>query len=114
MRSILLIPLLLTACSTGSLYPNQIDMVRTCPEVVSDSYKSLSRYNKKATLSTLTMAAVLGASCVASAGLSCILSGPLYYVVDDSLGPYGKKSAANEFNKDMRQGRDMKCTETWK
>lgn len=114
MRSILLVPLLLTACSTGSLYPNKASMDRTCPEVVSDSYKSLSQYNTRVNWSTITTIGVIGVSCGLTAGLACLLAGPTYYSLDYSLDPYGKKSAANEFNRNMRQGRDLKCTETWK
>jgi len=113
MRIVLLVPLLLTACTGGHLYPDTASMNRTCPEVVQDSYKSLSRYNKRINWSTLTTIGVIGVSCGLTAGIACFLAGPTYYSLDYSLDPYGKKKAANEFNKDMRQGRDMKCTETW-
>ncbi len=113
MRSILL-PLLLTACATGPLYPDPATMNRTCPQVVSDSYKSLGEYNKRINWSTFTTIGVIGISCGLTVGLTCFLAGPTYYSLDYSLDPYGKKKAANEFNQDMRQGRDMKCTETWK
>lgn len=110
MRIVFLIPLLLTACTGGPLYPDKLD-TRTCPEVVSDSYKSLSKYNKRVNWSTFTKVLVVGASCAASYGLYCILSGPGVFTIDKTLDPYGKKKAANEFNENMRKGRDMKCTE---
>lgn len=103
--------LLLTACSGSNLYPSQADMNRTCPEVVSDSYKSLSKYNNRANLSTATTVLITGVSCVISLGTTCVIAGTLGFGVDMVVDPYGKKSAANEFNKNMRQGRDMKCTE---
>jgi len=111
MRSILFVPLLLTACSGGTLYPDPASMNRACPEVVSDSYKSLSKYNKRVNWSTITTIGVIGVSCGLTAGLGCLLAGPSYYALDYSLDPYGKKKAANKFNENMRQGRGMKCTE---
>lgn len=116
MRIVFLVPLLLIACfdGKGTLYPTQADMDRKCPQVVESSYKSLSRYTKRSTLSTLTTVLIVGASCAATSGLYCILSGPGAFTIDKTLDPYGKKSAANEFNNNMRIGRDMKCTETWK
>ena len=111
MRIVFLVPLLLTACSTGSLYPSQADMNRTCPQVVQDSYKSLSKYNKRSSLSTGFTFGVAGGSCVLITGGACLLVGAVVYAADIALDPFGKGAASNEFNNNMRIGRDMKCTE---
>lgn len=111
MRSILLIPLLLTACHTGALYPNQVDMDRTCPQVVQDSYKSLAEYKKRSSLSTGVTFGIAGGSCVLITGGACLIVGAVAYAADIALDPFGKGAASSEFNNNMHQGRAMNCTE---
>lgn len=113
MRIVFLVPLLLTACTGGPLYPDRID-TRNCPQVVSDSYKSLGVYKKKSTFSTLTTLGITVGVCVVTQGVYCAFSGIGAFAVDKTLDPYGKQQASNKFNENMRKGRYMKCTETWK
>lgn len=110
MRIVFLVPLLLTACTGGPLYPDRLD-TRTCPEVVSDSYKSLSRYKRKSSLSTGFTFGVAGGSCILITGGACLIVGAVAYAADIALDPFGKGAASSEFNNNMRQGRTMKCTE---
>lgn len=111
MRSILF-PLLLTACATGPLYPDRLD-TRNCPQVVSDSYKSLGEYKKRSSLSTGFTFGIAGGSCILITGGACLLVGAVAYAADIALDPFGKSAASSEFNNNMIQGRAMNCTEVW-
>jgi len=74
-------------------------------------YKSLAKYKKRSSLSTGFTFGVAGGSCILITGGACLIVGAVAYAADIALDPFGKGAASSDFNKNMIQGRAMKCTE---